>query len=271
MEQLKQIASLLGFQLDDPSTFDINQFKTHFAEKFISKEAVLNDEDISARITGKRLGAFETKFVRAFGLNSEEVKGKKLEEILDTAVSKHNVQLEGLRKKLSAEADERILQLSTQLEEKDKGYQDATKLLGETQLEFENYRNQSDSKFSSYKISDKLSKVYARINFIDGFERDEVRKTGFNTVISKKYQFALDDKDELIVTDNQGDRIKHPTKAGEFIDPQTVLTAEAETNNLLKKNNAKSPTVVSKTIQPEIKKNLTGLPLHKKAAARIKA
>ena len=271
MQHLSQIASLFNYPLDDANKFDLRGFTAFINEKFISKDAATTDEEIVAKATGKRLGAFETKFIRAFNLTTDEVKDKKLEEIMDTAVAKYNGELDGLRQKLSTGTDERVLELSTQLEEKDKGFNEATRLLGETQLEFEKFKGESASKFKTYKISDKLNKVYARLNFIDGYEKDEVRKTGFNTLINKKYQFGLDDKDELVVNDNTGNRIKHPTKPGDFADAFTVLATEAEANNLLKKNNAKNPVVVNKSVQTDARKDVIGLPLHKKAAARIKA
>lgn len=269
----KLLSQLTGYTYDETTGFNFDTFKNWFAAKFISREAALTDADLINKITGKRINAFETKFIRAFGLQADEVKNKRLEEILDTAVTKHNATVEELKTQLNTGTDERIAELNNQLGERSKSVDELTAQLSATNQAFETYKTESAGKFKSYKIGEELNKIYASLNFIDGFDSDEVRRAGFNSLISNKYVFDLDADDNLVVTDKAGKPVKYPAKPNEAASAITVLTQEAESNNLLKKNNAKPVVVHNRTgltISADNKIPVANIPLHKRAAARVK-
>ena len=246
MVSIKEVANLFGYEVTDDKDFDLAKFKTHVDGKYITRDAALEDDEITSRITGKRMGIITTRLAQAFGFKAGELRDKKVEDLIELAATNTNNTIEELKKKATDGNDKLVAELARQLEEKDRSLQDFQKLSEDTKNEFESFKASKDSEIKNYKIGHKLGAVKAQIPFVDGFEKDTVRKTGFETLLNSKYQFDLNDSDELVVKDKKGHRIKHPTKTGEHADAATILTFEAEANNLLKKNNARPATLLSR-------------------------
>ncbi len=239
MTPIKEVASLFGYEVTDEKDFDLSKFKAHVDGKYISREAALDDDEITSRITGKRMGSLTTKIAQAFGFKAGELRDKKVEDLIELAARNNAATIDELKKRAADGNDKLVAELARQLEEKDRSLLDFQKLSADTKTEFETFKAAKESELKNYKIGHKLAGIKAQIPFIDGFEKDQLRKTGFETLIDSKYQFDLNDNDELVVKDKKGHRIKHPAKTGEHADAGTILTFEAEANNLLKKNNAR--------------------------------
>ena len=246
MTSIKEITSLFGYEVPNEQDFDLLQFKAHVDGKYITRDAALEDDEITSRITGKRMGSITTRIAQAFGFKAGELRDKKVEELIELAAQNANATIEDLKKKATDGNDKLVSELARQLEEKDRSLQDFRKLSEDTKNEFEAFKSTKESEIKNYKIGHKLAAVKSQIPFVDGFEKDHVRKTGFETLLAGKYQFDLNDTDDLVVKDKRGHRIKHPTKTGEHADAATILTQEAESNNLLKKNNARVATTLAR-------------------------
>ncbi|HWB63520.1 MAG TPA: hypothetical protein VG603_08440, partial [Chitinophagales bacterium] len=82
--------------------------------------------------------------------------------------------------------------------------------------------------------------------------------------------FDLDSTDTLVVTDASGKRIKSATAKDSYVSPLEVLSAEAEANRLLKKNNGRRLNNFSNPANGQKKEKFqTGLPLHRRAAEAV--
>jgi hypothetical protein len=234
---IKDVVKLFGYEVEDESKFDVNDFKSFVDSKFIAKDAAINDETIVSAVTGKRLGSATTKFAQAFGLKASELNGKKLEDLFAEVSGSYNSTIEELKKKATEGNDKKLNDLQKALEEKDKSITDYKTLAEQTASELDKTKNEAFGQLKAYKLNDKVSKIKSQISFVDGFEKDAVRKTGFDTLVSSKYVVDLGENDEVIVKDTKGHFIPSKLKAGSHADLAEVLSLEAEANGLLKKNN----------------------------------
>ncbi len=238
--ELKDLIELTGYTMPSKAEdFNISDFKRYFTSKFISLDAIEDNEDVVKKITGKRMGIIETKLSQSFGLKPSYIRNLKLEQIIEKVADTTTKTIDKLKKEASSGTNDKIEELILQLEEKEKSITDYKTLAEETKTEYNKFKLVADTNLKNYKITDKLNKAFSAVPFVDGFDEDNVRKASFNTVIKSKYQFDLDDNDELVVKDEKGHRIKNQTDATKFALPADILTLEAKANKLLKKNNAK--------------------------------
>ena len=125
-----------------------------------------------------------------------------------------------------------------EMAEKDKSIGSYKTALQEKQEHIDKITGEFNGNLKSYKVNHKLGEVKSKIPFIEDYGRKEVLQSGFEQILSKKYKFNTNEKDELEVTAADGTPIKHPKKAGEFMKPDEVIMMEAEAQGLIKKNNA---------------------------------
>lgn len=219
---------------------DFDNFKQTFNSKFVSKETAHTDEDIKNRVVGKRMGEITSKLVE-FGkvlgqdVSFEKLKDKKVEEVITEFSSVVTNSFEELKSKAKEGNDKKLNDLQKELEDKVKSLTSYKEALEQTQGLLAEKESNFQSELKNYKVQTKLKDIRANIPFVDGL--NEIQRTGFETIINRDYRFDLDEKDNVIVTDKDGNLVPVKDKAGVFADPMTIFTTVAESNGLLKKNN----------------------------------
>lgn len=235
---LKSIAETVGFNLEDESKFDLNEFKTHLDTNYILRDNVLKDEDLKKKVTGNIFGKLNTKAAQTFGLTSSEVKEKSMEEIFETVKTKYENQLEEAKSAAGGSDDERVKALEKKLATKEAEFEQVKSGLTDWEKKYNEDTAQLRDKAKNTQLNYKLTEAFGGVNFIDEYNTNEITKAGFKTLINTKYKVDLDEESGcLTVTDKDGKPIKHPSKTGHFADFKTVLEMEADANKLLKKNN----------------------------------
>ncbi|HWB62327.1 MAG TPA: hypothetical protein VG603_02365 [Chitinophagales bacterium] len=251
MATLKDIAALFGFPVDKENDFDIDKFRQHVDGNYIAREEAIKDPKITGAIVGSRMGSITTKLASAFSLDAGTIKDKKVEDIIEMVAGQTNNTVESLKKKLSEGNDKKLNDLMQQLAEKEKSVNDYKKLADKTADEFENYKKESQNLFKAYKVSNELKSIKSQIPFIDDFSSNALLQAGFESVIGNKYQFDLDEQDNLEVKTKTGEYIKSKKNAGKMATAEEVLMAEAEEAKLIKKNKGPQQPVIPSIQQPK--------------------
>lgn len=234
-EEKDEILNFLGFE-------DFDNFKEAFPSKFLTKEAALEDEDIVNKVTARRIGEISSKVLPVFKLVDPDIslnklKEGRLEDHFKTLEEKARTTFEELKSKASAGNDKKLSDLEKQLEDKDKSILSYKELNERITGEFESYKNETGNSIKSYKINHQLEQAKSKLAWVD--DMTDVQRTGYNALLGSKYQFDIDEKDNVVVVGKDGKRIQSKNKA-DFASLDEILALEADENKLIKKNNAKS-------------------------------
>lgn len=249
--ELKQILEVVGYE-GKPEELTEEKLRAHMMHSFVGKSVAHEIPEIQERITGTFFRKFNTRLKQTFGLTESEIEGKKVEDILDYTKNKYQTELDALREAGKSGKDKQVADLMKQLEEKDKSMNDYKTKLEQTAQEYENFKKQSDDTIREAQIRFHLKDFKGKIPFIDGIT--EVQRTGFDALISNKYQFDLEN-DQLVVKTKDGHRIDSKRgAAGKFADPLEIFEIEAAQNGLLKKNSTEKKVI---TFAPQ---NQNGVP-----------
>lgn len=241
MPTVKEIAEIVGLKIDKEEDFKVEDFKSHLDEKYILIENAPKDEKIKGQVVGKILGSLGTNAAQTFGLKSAEVDGKRLEEVFELVKNRHADEVKAL-KEAAGKPDKQLEAIQKELEKEKLRALDLEKANTDWESKFNTEIGTRDQKLKSVKLEQKVNAIKSKVNFVDEFATDDLKREGFEAIIAKNYKVDLDEKDELIVTNADGSPVKHPKKSGHFANFQDVLEMVAEEKKLLKKNNAEPAT-----------------------------
>lgn len=234
--EAKELLSYAGI---DPEKFEsIDDAKSAFDEAFVKKDGIkdllIKQPELADPIIGKRMNIIERKtmsLLEEAGLEVEEFKGKKIEEVFDSALPKFKEQLG----KLKQSDDGKVKELNEQLEKYKASLKDTKSLLETTKSEFDQFKTNVVQEKRQSKIEEYFNQAYSAIDFSP--EADEVKKIGFKAIVKDKYKIDLDEQEKPIVVDAKtNERIKDPNKHGQFMELNDLLKVEAEKTGVLRKN-----------------------------------
>jgi len=234
LAEIKQFLAL-------PDEIDsLDKFKEHFNSSYISKDKAHLDDEVKRKATGDVIRRISSKVANElgdFGIKTTDFEGKPFEEVISVAAQNAKQKIQELTES-QGKPDKRYQDLETQFSTlKQERDQYKTKL-DETVGTFESFKAQKENEVKTWKVGIKLQDVRSKVPFVDGLT--DIQRKGFESVLGE-YQFDLDDKDELIVKDKNGNFVPSKQKAGAFADAYELMDTLAEANGLKKKNNAKEP------------------------------
>lgn len=247
--EAKEIINFLGLELEDPDNATIDDLKEQFHQKFTTYEDAKQDAEIGKHHVGKRMGSATRELIRKAkdaGVEFEDGELKDdngnelpVEELGKKTIDKINKgyeeKIKELKESKSKTDDKKAQDLEKRLEEANKQWNEDKQMLEETKQELEKERQDKQNQIKNFKINDQLSKIKKGVNFVDDMK--PVHEKGLHQELNEKYQFDLNENDELVVTDKEGNRLKSKEKAGEYLQPQDVIQQVAHENGLLKENN----------------------------------
>jgi len=233
-EEAIEILQFIG--IDPEKTETIDAAKDKFGADFILKSEAIKDDVIASKIVGSRMGALETEAKRTFKeigveFEGEEIKGKKLEDILKLGATKVKEQFEQI-KKLNTGGDDAS-------KEWEKKYTAQQKKLADTQELAKSLQEQYTSLEGTYKTEKKQAKLtdYKKSQIADIKFKSDINTLmldGFHANIEKKYGIDFDEKDEPFVIDRStNSRIQSKKNAGKFADFGEIFELEAAANKLI--------------------------------------
>jgi hypothetical protein len=241
---------LIAF-LDLGEVKTIEEVKEKFKTKFISREEVFEDDDIKKKIgeenskfVGKLSGTLITKSKRDFGFTDDDIKGKKIEDVLEMGVAKLKAENEELRGKQGQGSDEALKDAIKKAEKLAKE-RDDFKTANETlQGIYDKEKGEWQGNLKNFKLN--TLKEGAKSSIAKKFKSD-MSKADQIAWESESSSVILDfdDKETPFVKDKEGKRIPNPNKAGSFLSLEEALEVKANELNLIKKNNGQGGSPVN--------------------------
>ena len=232
----EEAIELIKFMGIDPETTEtIDAAKDLFGNDFIRKSEAIKDEAIISKVVGSRLGSLQTEAIREYKgigveFEPEEIKGKKLEEILKIGSAKVMNKFEEI-KSTSGGGDEAVKAWEKKYESQKKKLEETTGLVTSLQKQYEeldlNVKTEKrNSKINEYK-KEAIKEIKLRSDL------DQLTLVGFNAHLNSKYKIELDEEEKPFVVDLATNaRIQSKKKAG-FADFGELFEMEAAANKLI--------------------------------------
>jgi hypothetical protein len=249
MEKKELLATEVFAKLGIEGVENLDQFTEKFNKSFVSRQVALEDDELKSKITGRITGGLSTLFKREFELENKDIEGKKVEEILTFGVQKMRSKLAEYEANAGKQKSEIEAELLGKVEKYKKTTEDYKGQLDGLSKTLEEKQNLFEKEKKSWVINQSYGESYKKVfsQFAEDVTKDPLRVEGFNTVVSKTFQFDLDETGNLSVFDTQGNRVANPNKIGAFLTPEEALLKIATENKLLKLNDAKQ-TAVKQTV-----------------------
>lgn len=233
----KEALEYLGYKAEDFTSLD--EFKTKFDSTFIKQSNITEDSEPVKKILGKTFGTLENeikKVAKGFELDVdfEELKDKKVTEKLKYTFEKYNEKKGEYIKDLEAKAalgnDDKVKEWEKKYEKINQKYKDVEGLLNSTKSEYEQAQNKWQSEVKNVKLNVLTKDAFSKVKLKSDIS--EFEKKGYISTISEKYQFDLDDTENLVVKNKQGERLKSAKVTGAFKTIDEILEEEAITGGL---------------------------------------
>jgi hypothetical protein len=226
MIDLKQLNEFAGIEAEN---FD--QFKEQFQTKFVLKENVVKDPDLTSAITGKVMGSQMTKIRQMFKeegieITEEETKTiKKNEELFALGMNKLKGtfinQIEDVKKSSALGSDERLREYETRIQKIEKEKNDIKAAWKSTGEEFEKYKSDISTAMKQKEIDYKVSKAKESLKL--RAKINEAERAGFESILKNRLKFDMDDTGSLVIMNFNGERIKSKVKAGDFMPAEEAM------------------------------------------------
>lgn len=226
--ELKEVLDYMGYEPKDIDSLE--KFKEKFDPEFIKRAEVAKDETLVNSVVGKRVATIETALksaAKAAGIEllSDEIKGKKVEDITGVIFSKLNTRIKELESKSGQGNEEAVREWKEKLEKATGKISDLQSSLSTTTNEFETFKgNIENEKITFKKVSEK-ERALQNFKWKNGIS--DIEKEGFNALFDKNYKLDLDEEGKVYIGVQKGDkieRIRNPKKANEFKSIEDVLT-----------------------------------------------
>ena len=218
----------------------LDKFKEHFNSSYISKDKAHLDEQVKRSATGdvlRRIGSKVANEFGDFGIKTTDFEDKPFEDVIKIAAGNVKAKLTELQES-QGKPDKRYMDLEAQFNTIKQERDQYKGQLSTVASEFDQFKAAKDNEVKSWKMGIKLNEVKSKIPFVDGLT--DIQRKGFESLLGE-YKFDLDEQDNLIVKDKNGNFVPSKSKAGSFADALEVMDSLAEANGLKKKNNAKEP------------------------------
>jgi vacuolar-type H+-ATPase subunit I/STV1 len=251
---------LLNYAGIDPDKFDkIEDAKAAFDEGFVKKDKIkdliIAQPELADPIIGKRMSILERKAFSLFEsagieFDKDSFKGKKLEEVFEAVTPKVGEHFTTLKKSAESGSDDKVKEILKQKEQIESKYKDTESLLNSLKQEHETFKTTVIEEKRKTKKDAYVKEAFSVLEFSP--EVDELKKKGFEAIVSQAYKVELDDKDEPFVVDSAtNQRVKNPEKSGEFMGLKELLLEAGKKHDVLKKAGyAGKPHVFTPTQQP---------------------
>lgn len=259
----KEALEYLGYKAEDFKTVD--EFKAKFDSTFIKQSNITEDSEPVKKILGKTFGTLENeikKVAKGFELDVdfEELKDKKVTEKLKYTFEKYNEKKSEYIKDLEAKAalgnDDKVKEWEKKYEKINQKYKDVESLLNSTKTEYEQAQQKWQSDIKNTKLNVLTKDAFSKVKLKPDIS--EFEKKGYFSTIAEKYQFDLDETENLVVKNKQGERLKSAKVTGAFKTIDEILEEEAVAGKLyhLNTDGGKPKTTVNfgtKSDEPEPK------------------
>lgn len=246
----EELLNYLGLPAQEIQTLD--DFKAKFPTAFVSRTALLDQRtpefrEILPHVAGKVTGSITSALNRALDevrleLTPQEREGKKVEELVASAITKLNARvgekeskLAELQAKLESSKDEATRQLTQELEAARRKLADTENLLNTTRSTLTEREQTFASQLKDTKLEYLTTDTHAKtIKWRTGVK--PVEQEGFFSHLNKNYKRDLDEKGQLIVLTATGERVPSKKQVGAFMTYEEVLEQEGKALGVWEEN-----------------------------------
>lgn len=231
--ELKDISTLI----DLPSDIDTaDKAKEYFSSNFVARKLITEDETFKKAIgaeVGRITGSITVAAARSFNLSKDEIKDKKIEEVLDLGATKFNTEITAL-KAGAGEPDKKVKEWETKYSTLEKDANSYKSMIEAKDAELTKTKEDAAKSIKQHKINFILTDAKAKVKLKDGI--NEAEKNGFNYELEKNSIFDLDENDKPIVLTSKGEKVKN-AKGTDFVTLDEYLETTANKLGILKLNN----------------------------------
>lgn len=227
----EEALSVFGFEKLD--TFEkVEDLKAEFDKKFIARDRVAEDDEISSQMTGRLFGTLATDIKKEFkkaGIEFDsaevDIKNKKAGQIVEIGIGKivnsYQEQINALKAAGNGESTKEIEKLQAKIEKMKTDLKQENELRQKALEENEQLKTGFEGKLKSMKIDQYADDLFSKVKYKNGLseKQAEVMKTGFKAAFFNEHKFDLDEAGKLLVLNKEGKRIESKTKAGQTLEP----------------------------------------------------
>lgn len=243
----KDIFDYLGINGNEIENIDSfrERFENEFVKKSVLKDPKSNEyKEFAPTFVGKVTGSTQTALnrkLKEFGveLDQNEFNGKRIEDVIESGVSKLYETLNGkvydLENKLSKGKDEATKDLEIKLNSVQKKYNELESLHNSLKNEFQSSEENWKTNLKNERIKHLISKQHEGIKWKNGIK--DIEKEGFFGRIKSTYKIDIDENtNQLEVFDMNGNRIPNPKKSGTWKSYNEILEEEGIKNEVWSSN-----------------------------------
>lgn len=235
--EAKELLDYFGLEADT-----LDDFKKKFHEKYPTDEKAIKDKYVKPAL-GETLGKIQNKILNKYReqgveFTLSEFEGKDLEDVALTlserSATKLKTELEDLRKKAGANGDDVVKEWQEKFEKATKRATEEEKLRKDLAAEYDQFKLSAADTVKKVKVNYLKTDLMSKLKLKPGIK--DLEKEGFNAYVEKTFRFDFDDKDQPMVLDHEGNRIRSEKKANEWKTPDEVLSEAAKKFELLAEN-----------------------------------
>ena len=248
---------LKSLKLEGKTFENEEEFVSEFSKVYAAQDAPISEEK-KQKVIGSLLGTLETSIrreLKEFGLDPQFDKTKPFQdnvsEWLTEARKAKAKEIEELKAKAGDGGDAKIQALTAEVDkfknkftEEKQAREQALAAWTQKEQEYEGRIKNTKKDFILAQEKAKNTKWKSGIT--------ELEKLGFETYFKTKYKTDIDEKDGLIITDNEGKQIPNPKVAGQFLSFSEVLEMEGVKEKVWEVNPHSRNTPPVHKVAPEV-------------------
>lgn len=257
--QPNDIYQYLGIEEDGIDSIESfrDKFEGEYVKKSVIKDPKSNEykelmPSFVGRVTGSTQTALNRK-LKEYGieLDAEEIKDKRIEDVLEFGISKLADTMHGKITELESRngkgSDEVAKEFETKLSSYKKKYTELEDAHTKLKQEFVNAEENWKTNLKSERINHLVAKENEKIKWKNGIK--DIEKEGFFSRLKNNYKIDYDEtSNQLDIFDSQGNRIPNTKKSGTWKTYSEILEEEGlknevwSTNENANKTNTKNMT-----------------------------
>ena len=239
MDLLKAILEKINISADVQATIkkDMTEEETvqflqalgeDHAKTWLTESTAIKNEKVRGVILNGKLSSIEKKLSDGFGLTADQIKDKKVEDIIELATTAHATKIEELKGQINEEAGEALKKANLKSEDLAKSLKEKTDLLTGAATTIEEAKTEFETFKADIHLGGLVSDERRKVKLIQG-EHAEMAESHFNSKVSEMLRFKQDEQGLLIVTDPKGNQIQSKANAAKVLSPFEALDNLAST------------------------------------------
>lgn len=239
----------LEFAEDSNEEQNLKLVKDEILKKeYLTKEDAKKDKDLSKHFYNENRITFKVLLEKQFGVDLKDIEGAN--DAVKIIKDKVDADIVALKEGQG--------EPSKEVEAIQKKYDEAVKELSLSKEGLSTLKTQLEQKETEFTTTQKnwvkdqkLKQLWDSPEIKISETKDEFWLKGFKSELTSKYKFDLDENNEAIVTDKDGNLIQSTANVGAKQTPLEVIVAELEAAGGLRKNNV-DPNKPNVTVQPSV-------------------